>query len=671
MKFGQHFEEQQVQRWKEQYLQYDALKRRLYELSRPTMTRTISADGSMLSNPSEDVGERWRALLKQQAHQIGSFVDSVLEPLEVHSKELLNTRLQVVSPSTGTSEDTGGAAASSAHVPADQASPAGGQKESKGKLLVWLLKSVGAVKNEAAELRRFVELNHAAFYKILKKSDKMLGRSDGVSKLLPELISDAKLNETSRWDSLEASLSEAVQDQRMPTSVLQLAHGLACHGVGVETPSRPTVERGERTLFFFLGSAVSLLLSIFVLILVPIPDKDKDTFLTAYFLAPFPVFRVGVSAVLVLWSMGAVARTCEKNHISHFFVLDVDPRCRIGPRILFASAAFLTSAWILIFGMYVVDYKWEVLPPMGAQRGINARSSVHFLFYPLLLIAAFLIVFLRPSSTCTYRYRAGLVRGVVRTLLAPAFEVTFGDNLTGDVMTSLAKPLQDVPAALCYLFSHHPQTKHEVDKFLDHEDTCSAWEHKYVGPCIAGLPFLNRSLQCLRRYYDTREQKHLLNFGKYVASLLVVVVSNALPHDSGSVILVSAFATIYAFAWDVTMDWGFGRDDFLPIFCPKRAREFRGSLHKRSLSPCTYTSCVALDLIARLAWVNTLLPISIITHDVVLREVLKTFLTVVEIARRAMWSVLRIEWEQVSNAGGFPALLWVPGSSRPVEMSAL
>eukprot|EP00930_Biecheleria_cincta_P030720 TRINITY_DN21291_c0_g1_i2.p1 TRINITY_DN21291_c0_g1~~TRINITY_DN21291_c0_g1_i2.p1 ORF type:complete len:489 (+),score=70.73 TRINITY_DN21291_c0_g1_i2:54-1520(+) len=479
MKFGQHFEELQVHRWKEQYLQYDALKRRLDELSKPS--RTLSIDGSLISNPSEDANERWRAwraLLKSQASQIGDFVDSVLIRLENQAQDLLSTRQQAAASSPGTTGSTGASASSA---------PSNKEREKNKLLGVRLLKSVGDVKSEAAELRRFVELNHAAFYKILKKSKKNLGKTDDGSDLLRELIAEAKLNETSRWDALEEKLSEAVHDERMPTAVLQLAHGLApSHGAGSETPAQ-TVERGERALFFFLGSAASLILSILVLISVPIPDKDRDTFITAYFLAPFPVFRVGVSVVLVLWSMGAVARTCEMNHINHFFVLDVDPRCRIGPRILFASAAFLTCAWIFIFGMYVVDYKWEVLPPIGKQHGINSRSSIHFMFYPLLIIATILFVFLRPSATCTYEYRKGMLKGVGRTLAAPFFQVSFGDNLIGDIMTSLAKPLQDVPAAMCYLFSHHPQTQREVDKFLDHGDTCSSWEHKFVGPAIAGI----------------------------------------------------------------------------------------------------------------------------------------------------------------------------------------
>ena len=36
------------------------------------------------------------------------------------------------------------------------------------------------------------------------------------------------------------------------------------------------------------------------------------------------------------------------------------------------------------------------------------------------------------------------------------------------------------------------------------------------------------------------------------------------------------------------------------------------------------------------------------------------FMTVAEIFRRTFWAILRIEYEQVANASGYRALLWVP-----------
>lgn len=142
-------------------------------------------------------------------------------------------------------------------------------------------------------------------------------------------------------------------------------------------------------------------------------------------------------------------------------------------------------------------------------------------------------------------------------------------------------------------------------------------------------------------------------------------------------IVVSAIATVYAFAWDVMMDWGLSRSDLHVMFSSCRGKPVAScGLGKRALLPRTYAMCVAIDLVARLSWVNTLMPVEgWLTDDVVLREVLKTSLAITEIARRSMWAVLRIEWEQVANAGGFRALLWVPDrlttELTPLEFGAL
>jgi hypothetical protein len=80
----------------------------------------------------------------------------------------------------------------------------------------------------------------------------------------------------------------------------------------------------------------------------------------------------------------------------------------------------------------------------------------------------------------------------------------------------------------------------------------------------------------------------------------------------------------------------------------------------RIFRPCTYRLCAVFDILARLTWVQTLVPINILTNDICQREVILFVITAIEIMRRAVWAVLRIEHEQHTNASGFRAILWVP-----------
>ncbi|CAE8598041.1 unnamed protein product [Polarella glacialis] len=199
-------------------------------------------------------------------------------------------------------------------------------------------------------------------------------------------------------------------------------------------------------------------------------------------------------------------------------------------------------------------------------------------------------------------------------------------------------------------------------------------------------------MQCLRRYRDTGgEVRHLLNFGKYVFSLIVVIVSWS--RSTRLLIVVSTLATVYAWTWDVTLDWGLGPQDFcgsttrasqeshakvdvedgedgpqkLKRNPARRQTKTREKNPERQFPKRVYWLCAVVDLAGRFSWVLTLMPISLVTTNLVVRVVLVSIISSIEILRRSMWAVLRIEFEQVANASGFRALLWVPSKLNKPE----
>ena len=62
----------------------------------------------------------------------------------------------------------------------------------------------------------------------------------------------------------------------------------------------------------------------------------------------------------------------------------------------------------------------------------------------------------------------------------------------------------------------------------------------------------------------------------------------------------------------------------------------------------------------RLTWVQTLVPVRILTHDIIDREIILIVLLAIEIARRSVWAILRLAHEQHCNAEGYRRVLWVP-----------
>lgn len=681
MKFVKQLEEYELPEWKGQYLPYKQLKRKLEELSARTDTPrsqgshsgwavgsgSLVASGSRLWDkevPEEEAytDADWLRTVEQETIRIGDFVDRGIQGLEQQLKDL--AKMIEGLKSGGNIEDRIDENAS--------------LEEEASFLELRVLQAVGRVAEGVQRLRLFAELNHAALYKILKKHDKQLVSKEGLSEVFPRLVKATRLNETARFDALDSDLkklslaSSKTENIDASPEVARLIAGLGRTGI-VGSTVQPASHRSELVLSFFLGSSLALFLAIGVLLWLP--EKSPKTFSEAYFLTPIPVFRVVFSFLLILWCMGTVAKICESSDVNHMFILNVDPRCRVTPEFFFARAATLTTLWILIFGMYVVDYKWKILPTVWAQEGFNKRASFHFVFYPVVLLLLTVIGSLAPSTICRNRYKLAIVRSVRRTAMAPLFPVDFADNMVGDVMTSIAKPLEDVPAAVCYLLSHHPQEEELVQSFIRNGDSCSATTHGLIVPLLAGLPFFFRAGQCTRRYIDTKECKHLWNLGKYLCSLLVVVVSRC--DNTTLLVTVSTIATLYAFLWDVGLDWGLGIRELVPFnFAQARAVTENSGAPKlgqstgppqRHFPRKVYWLCSLVDLVARSTWVFTLMPSSLVTRNIVIRVILVSVMSSVEIMRRSMWAVLRIEYEQLTNVPS--KLNTAPPERRPSTLS--
>lgn len=170
--------------------------------------------------------------------------------------------------------------------------------------------------------------------------------------------------------------------------------------------------------------------------------------------------------------------------------------------------------------------------------------------------------------------------------------------------------------------------------------------------------------QCCRRYYDTHDRwPHLANAGKYALSHSVVLMgvfhhSFYKPDAAGEndtyigqlkhywfLSLISS--TIYNFLWDVYMDFGLGR----------RPHKF---LRERLLydNVLVYYAAIVIDLFMRFSWTLTLLPVVYTTNTPEDTKfwttdwfiLVQPLLAAAEVIRRGMWSVLRVEYEYITQS---------------------
>ncbi|KAI9780506.1 MAG: Xenotropic and polytropic retrovirus receptor 1 [Candelina submexicana] len=179
---------------------------------------------------------------------------------------------------------------------------------------------------------------------------------------------------------------------------------------------------------------------------------------------------------------------------------------------------------------------------------------------------------------------------------------------------------------------------------------CNSSHSRLLG-FFSTLPGIWRALQCIRRYYDTRNAfPHLVNCGKYSFTILYYMTLSLYRMDKN--------AHLFGI-WDLAMDWSKSMILWLlqPRFlikaglCNPYAKHpfLRDTLGFRR--PSIYYMAMIIDSILRFNWIFY----AIYRRDVQHSAVLSFLVAFSEVLRRGMWTLFRVENEHCTNVGRFRA----------------
>eukprot|EP01122_Echinamoeba_exundans_P013346 TRINITY_DN581_c0_g1_i1.p1 TRINITY_DN581_c0_g1~~TRINITY_DN581_c0_g1_i1.p1 ORF type:complete len:942 (+),score=153.67 TRINITY_DN581_c0_g1_i1:915-3740(+) len=474
-------------------------------------------------------------------------------------------------------------------------------------------------------LQNFATLNVEATEKILKKHDKNIELG------AREKFTQSHLAQFSfyRRRSLKALLRET-------------EHVFAvCFTEGHRTQAMkvlrvPTEKKsvGVATFRFGFFGGISIALFLVCLYLTTV----LDTRLLDKMRPGLIVYRMLSVMVLMLWYWGVDMWVWTKHRVNYVFIFEFNPRRHVRYQHIFEAAAiftfFLVSSLLLymltaaqdgVFGWEIPGFTWlEMVPP-------------HLIPLSLLIVVVFLVLWIQIKSTFW------LLRTLCRIVAAPFVPVVFRDFFIGDQILSMVIALQDLEYVICY---------YSTDAWTG-KSACFGHQF-WVFPLIAALPVLWRLLQCLRRYRDTRDYHQLINAGKYGTALLVTAssaVRRAKPMAYTDVIwFLCVFAgTVYSFVWDVIKDWSLGSISNV------RHKFLRSEL----LYPTAwYYTALIMNLGMRLMWTLTISPEAV--RGTLHPDLFAYVLALVEMTRRAVWNMFRLENEQLNNCGKFRAIKEVP-----------
>ena len=281
----------------------------------------------------------------------------------------------------------------------------------------------------------------------------------------------------------------------------------------------------------------------------------------------------------------------------------------------------------------------------GLFLWLNFRQPIStdtfYLYYFLMLIVASLLVLICPIPILYYHARRWWGYSNFRLFFAGLYPVEFRDFYLGDMYCSEIYAMSQIELFFCLYVNN-----------WNNPSQCNSGHSRLLG-FFTTLPAIWRALQCLRRYYDSRNWfPHLANCAKYGCNILYYMSLSIYRIDKSNTnraifILLAAINGVYASFWDVAFDFSLGnyyaRYPFL-----------RDRLGYRRV--WVYYVAIVVDVILRQTWILY----AIFTRDVRHGALLSFFVGLAEVLRRGMWSLFRVENEHCNNVGQFRASRDIP-----------
>ncbi|KAK2593723.1 Xenotropic and polytropic retrovirus receptor 1 [Conoideocrella luteorostrata] len=334
----------------------------------------------------------------------------------------------------------------------------------------------------------------------------------------------------------------------------------------------------------------------------------------------------GYFLMLVMFSLFCV--NCfiwTKNKINYPFIFEFDQRSLLDWRRL----AEFPSFFFLLLGIFT----WMNFSQYG--------PIWLYTYYPVFLICITAAIIFFPGPALSHKSRKWFVYAHWRLLLAGLYPVEFRDFFLGDMYCSLTYSMANVELFFC-LYANQ----------WDDLQQCNSNHSRLMGFFMT-LPPIWRFFQCVRRYKDTRNVfPHLVNGGKYIMTIISAVMLSLYrihntPTNLALYIVFSVINGVYVSIWDLFMD-------FSLLQTESRHWGLRDILALKYRWP--YYFIMIVDPILRFAWIFY----AIFTHDTQHSTTASFFVSFVEILRRGMWALFRVENEHCANVSQYKASRDVP-----------
>ncbi|KTW31469.1 hypothetical protein T552_00111 [Pneumocystis carinii B80] len=245
-------------------------------------------------------------------------------------------------------------------------------------------------------------------------------------------------------------------------------------------------------------------------------------------------------------------------------------------------------------------------------------------YYPLFFIIITTIILLNPLPYFYRESRKWFIISNLRLFFSGLCSVEFRDFFMGDQYNSL------VYLFFCF-YNYHFKNLIQCD--ISH--------FKLMG-FLQTIPGIFRFLQCLRRYYDSRHVfPHLINAGKYACAVLTYTffsIWKINSHSKWKIIYITfaSINSIYTSFWDLFIDFS-----LMQLYAERPL--LRNNLIFKHY--WVYYLIIVFDPILRFSWVLYFIFIKNIQY----LHLITFIIAVIEVFRRFLWNIFRVENEHSTN----------------------
>ena len=494
------------------------------------------------------------------------------------------------------------------------------ESDEMGYAVSWK-RSLSNLYNQTSWLHSYHSINKLAILKIKKKAIKVFGLyniniTENLESVTPEFpFFSESLN---KLIDLRVKIKKLYSNKFNEGDIKEANKELEMNLHGKSNKKKPHL------ICLYLGLLIAFIFS--YIIFKNIEGKNTNDSFKPF----FPLFYFAYIMILVITLMGINMIVLQHYKINYVYLLDLSPENKVNPYGVFETALGLAAFWMFFFLMSKLSLKFGLF---GGE----------YTLYSLLINLLLIIILFMPFHIVFYHFRRGIIK-VMKNCMFPLGKdaVRFKDSLLGDVMISLSEPFRTLMLGYCLMVCR--------ECFLENKrGPCN----KESIPCwlILVYPQFIRLTQNLNRLYYTKLLwPYLANFIKYAVRFINNSLGFFYEREKGKVrlyfrVFVGAFSSCYNIFWDIYLDWG----------CLRKNSKHFLLRDKITYPQILYYIAIIYDIILRSAWTWYFIPVKSSLRE--WKPILKDTL---EVMRRGLWALIRIENESLSNPEYYRSFLTIP-----------